>query len=150
MPNFKARKFNKESYDKSDVFAKRKFIEFLVKKGHKIVESKEDYSHDIITKKDGVIFYFEVETKRHRPFTNRETYPFQTVSFLGRKRKIHNKHPFYYIIICKETNWAICCDSNKIFIDIYNKKVNINTIHTKGKDQFFRVPKEECLFFNLN
>lgn len=150
MQEFGARKFNKESYDNNDDFAKQKFINFIIKKGHKIISNQENFNHDIITEKGGVHYYFELEVKRNYPFTSRDTYIFDTVSFLGRKKRLHVKQPFYYIIICIETEWAVCCDSNKIFIDRYVENLDINTTDRNGKDQMFRVPREECLFFNIN
>ena len=148
--DFGARKFNQKSYNENDNFAKDKFINFIKKRWHKIINSNEEFSHDIITEKKGVLFFFEVEVKRNYPFTTRDTYIFDTVSFLGRKKKLHYKNPFYYIIICKETEWAVCCESKKIFIDNYIENLNINTSDRNGKDQMFRVPKEKCLFFDIN
>jgi hypothetical protein len=147
---FGARKFNQNSYDTNDDYAKQKFISFIRKRGHDVVKDKENYDHDIITEKDGVRYYFELEVKRNYPFKTRDTYIFDTVSFLGRKKRLHDNHPFYYIIICIETEWAVCCDSNRIFKDNYIENIEINTQDRNGNDQMFRVPREECLFFNIN
>ena len=53
-----ARKFNQESYDNNDSYAKQKFIDFIKHKGHAIIGSDEDYDHDVITEKEGVRHYF--------------------------------------------------------------------------------------------
>lgn len=150
MGEFGARKFNQESYDNNDAFAKQKFINFIISKGHLVLSSKENFDHDVVTEKDGVKHYFELEVKRNYPFTSKITYKFDTVSFLGRKKRLHDKNRFYYIIICIETEWAVCCDSNKIFLDDYIEDLKIETQDRNGMDQMYRVPREECLFFNIN
>ena len=111
---YKARKFNKNTYNEYDNFAKEKIIVFLTKKGHKIINKKEDYNHDLVTCKNSVNYYFELEVKIGYPFTSKKDYKFNTVSFLGRKKRLHDLNPFYYLIICKETNCVLFCDSNDI------------------------------------
>ncbi|MEK6828551.1 MAG: hypothetical protein AABY15_00260 [Nanoarchaeota archaeon] len=147
---FGARKFNKNSYDNNDAYAKQKFIDFIVSRGHNVINIDENYEHDVITEKNGLKYYFELEVKRNYPFTSRETYIFDTVSFLGRKLRLHKNHSFYYVIICIETEWAVCCDSDKIFFENYIENLDINTVDRNGKDQMYRVPREECLFFDIN
>jgi len=147
---YEAREFNQNSYDNNDGYAKQKFIDFIVSRGHKVLSSHENYEHDIITEKDGVTYYFELEVKINYPFTHKNTYKFNTVSFLGRKKRLHIKQGFYYIIICVETEWAVCCDSEQIFLDDYIEDLTIDTHDRNGKDQMYRVPRENCLFFNIN
>ena len=112
-----ARKFNQESYNKNDGYAKNKFINFIESRGHVVLNSEENFDHDIITEKNGLKYHFELEVKRNYPFTSKKTYKFNTVSFLGRKKRLHLKHNFHYIIICIETEWAVYCGSEDIFID---------------------------------
>jgi hypothetical protein len=145
-----ARKFNQGSYNHSDKYAKDLFINYITKKGHTIINKKENYDHDVITKKDNIIYYFELETKSKYPFTTIETFKFNSVSFLGRKKRLHLKNKFHYIIICRETEWAITCNSEDIFKTEYIENLNINTPNRKGKDQMYRVPKDKCKFFNIN
>lgn len=104
---YSARKFNKNSYEENDEFAKDLFIKFIKKRGHQIIKSTEDYKFDIETIKNGKNYYFELEVKRNYPFTSTEDYNFDTVSFLGRKKRLHEINSFYYIIICKETKYAL-------------------------------------------
>jgi hypothetical protein len=146
---YKAREFNKETYNNYDSFAKEKIINFLVKRGHSIINKKEDYNHDLITFKNGVYFYFELEVKIGYPFTCKNDYKFDTVSFLGRKKRLHNIKPFYYLIICKETSYALYCFSNDIFIDKYLQKLNVDTNLRKGNDEMYRIPIDKCKFFNI-
>lgn len=145
-----ARKFNQGSYNHSDKYAKGLFINYIIKKGHTIINKEENYDHDVITKKDNIIYYFELETKSKYPFTTIETFKFNSVSFLGRKKRLHLKNKFHYIIICRETEWAITCNSEDIFKNEYIENLNINTPNRKGKDQMYRVPKDKCKFFNIN
>ena len=145
-----ARKFNQGSYNHSDQYAKDLFIQYITNKGHTIISEEENYNHDIITNKDNITYYFELETKSRYPFTSIDTFPFNSVSFLGRKKRLHLKNKFHYIIICRETEWAVTCSSENIFKDEYLENLNINTPNRKGKDQMFRVPKEKCIFFNIN
>jgi len=147
---YEARKFNQKSYDNNDKFAKDKFIEFISSRGHTIFSSEENFDHDIVTEKDGIKYYFELEVKRNYPFTSKNTYKFDTVSFLGRKKRLHLKQRFHYIIICIETEWAVSCDSEDIFLDEYVENLNIDTEDRSGRDQMYRVPKESCKFFNIN
>ena len=150
MTEYDARKFNQGSYDHSDKYAKDLFISYIKNSGHHLFSVVENYDHDIITMKDGVKFFFELETKSKYPFTTMDTFPFDSVSFLGRKKRLHLKNKFHYIIICRETEWAVTCESQNIFKEEYSESLNINTPNRKGKDQMYRVPKEKCIFFNIN
>jgi len=147
---YKARKFSKKSYDNNDEYAKKKISNFLIKKGHEIIQYKENYNHDLETKKNDSLFYFEFEVKRNYPFTNKEDYMFDTVSFLGRKIRLHNINPFYYMILCYETDCVVYCHSNLIFKDEYREVLKINKYDRKGDDEMYRVPIDKCTFFNLN
>lgn len=145
-----ARKFNQKSYNENDEEAKKIFKNYIIKKGHKIINDKENFYHDIVTEKNGKLFYFEVEIKRNYSFTVRESFKFPTVSFLGRKERLHKIHEYKYIIICKETNWAVGCDSKDIFKEEYVEFRHINTSDRKGLDKLYRVPRDICKFFDLN
>ena len=145
-----ARKFNQDSYDKNDYFAREKFSEFIIRKGHLIIKNEEDYNHDLQTVKNNKKYLFELEVKSKYVFTDRDSFPFQTVSFLGRKKRLHDFMPFYYVIICRETEWALVCHSENIFIDDYVENIEINTLHRIGNDELYRVPKNKCLFFDIN
>jgi len=147
---FGARKFNQEDYDRCDTYAKEKVMHYLSEYGHKIIQSEEDYKHDIITEKNGHTFYFEVEVKTNYPFTDRGTFPFPTVSFLGRKERLHKIHPFYYLIVCWETDCVVMCHSDDIYKEKYKESIFINTSSRYGSDEMYRVPKEFCTFFCLD
>lgn len=146
---FSAREFNKGTYNEYDYFAKEKIVKFLIKKGHTIINKEEDYKHDLVTCKNGINHYFELEVKIGYPFTFKNDYKFNTVSFLSRKKRLHNIFPFHYLIICKETNCVLSCESNDIFKDEFLEKLTVNTTNRKGNDEMYRVPIEKCIFFNI-
>lgn len=140
-------KFNQQSYDDNDDQAKRLLTAFLESKGHKISQNCDKYGVDLFSEKDGKTYSWEVEMKSKRPWTSMDTFNFDTVSFLNRKKKWDN---FWYVIICKETGAAVICHSSVIFEQDYKQKIYINTGDRSGTDYFFRVPKEKCIFVEPN
>lgn len=147
---YNARKFNQKSYNQYDSKAKQLITKWLINKNYQIIQEKETYQHDIIAELNNKKTFFEVEIKIGYPFTNKESFKFNTVSFLGRKEKLHLLHPFIYIIICEETNWALAANSNIIYQNKYKENISVNTKNRKGNDQMFRIPKELCSFFKIN
>lgn len=143
------KEFNQESYDRSDFEAKEILTQYLESKGYKILNIEEDFNHDVVAEYNKKPALFEVEFKTGYPFTSRQTFPFSTVSFLGRKKRLHDIQPFTYVIICKETNWAVAARSGTIFNDHYIETLEVDSIDRKGEDLFFRVPKESCNFIDL-
>tara|TARA_R110001606_G_C14841753_1_gene585846 strand:+ start:42 stop:488 length:447 start_codon:yes stop_codon:yes gene_type:complete len=146
---YTARKFSQKSYNENDEYAKNKISKYLIERGHKIIQDKENYNHDLITKKNGVMFYFEFEVKRNYSFTKKEDYRFDSVSFLGRKVRLHNIKPYYYMILCYETDSVVFCHSTEIFKNEYKETLKLNKYNRKGNDEMYRVPINKCNFFKL-
>lgn len=146
---YSARKFNSREYDKYDSWAKDIVSGFLESRGHYIISSEEDYNHDLVTKRCNQLYYFELEVKVGYPFTSDQDYRFDTVSFLGRKRRLHDIKPFFYVIICKETSAALYCASDVIYDDNHIEYVSVNSENRTGNDKMYRVPVNKCGFFNL-
>ena len=138
-------KFNQKSFDQNDEKGKGLLKAYLISKGHNIVENCDKYGIDFFSEKDGIEYFWEVEMKSKRPWTCKEDFPFPSVSFLSRKAK-WKENKFWYVIICKETHDAIFCQSTLIFDEKYKQKLYINTQERKGLDNFFRVPKDLCIF----
>ncbi len=138
-------RFNQKSFDDNDAIGKRLLMAFLRPKGHIISENCDKYGVDLVSVRDGKVYVWEVEMKARRPWTNREDFPFPSVSFLSRKEKWKDQH-FWYVIICKETSAAIFCNSDIIFEENYKEKLYIKTNDRKGFDNFYRVPKDLCIF----
>ena len=96
-------RFVEESYDKHNAWAIEKVSEYLVHRGYTISQKqKEDYGIDIEAVRNGETIYVEAEAKEDYPWKDLESFKFDTVSFLGRKKK-WAKHKFWYVIICRET-----------------------------------------------
>ena len=144
---YEARKFVKESYKENDLLGKQLLVAYLYNKGHVIKPETfdEDYGVDILTELDGKEYKFEVEMKDKYNFTNEKDFPFETVSFLGRKEKWKDQN-FEYCIIGKADKAAIFCNSNVIYNPDYRQVIGIDTIHRYGNDMFYRVPVELCSF----
>ena len=147
MGLYEARKFVAESYADNDLIGKQLLDAYLVSKGHKIKEGtfKEDFGVDIVTEYGGKEYLFEVEMKDKYDFVDSESFPFETVSFLGRKEKWKDKK-YYYCIIGNKTKAAIFCHSDTIFNEEYQQVINIDTYNRQGLDLFYRVPKDLCEF----
>lgn len=140
--------FIKEEYDRCDAWAKDLFISYLEFRGHVIIKTHEDYKHDLISVFKGNTYHFELEVKTNYSWTNSYDFKFSTVSFLARKKKLHEINEFYYVIICKETLDAIACLSSLIFNEKYLLEITLDKVR-KGNDKFYRVPKDQCRFFTL-
>jgi hypothetical protein len=138
-------KFNQESFDENDGIGRQLLTAFLESKCHNVSNNCDKYGIDLVSEKDGIEYKWEVEMKAKRPWTCREDFAFETVSFLNRKAK-WKEDTFWYVIICTETQAALMCRSDIIFDEKYKEKIYINTAQRKGTDKFYRVPKELCIF----
>lgn len=147
---YNARKFSQKSYDTFDSKIKDIVINHIKSKGGSIDRSDEDYHFDIEASYRGKKFYIEVEAKSKYRFKDIQSFPFSTVSFTGRKLRLHKIRPFWYWIVNYEDMIAIVANSNKIYKDEYRESLDINTEDRKGLDEFYRVPKDECYFIALN
>ena len=143
--SFASLKFNQKSFDENDAVGKELLTSFLCSVGHNISENCDIYGIDFFSERNGTKYYWEVEMKSKRPWTCKEDFQFPSVSFLQRKEKWKDT-PFWYVIICKETNAAIFCKSEVIFKENYKEKLYIKTENRKGMDTFYRVPKDLCIF----
>jgi len=141
--------FVKESYNRSNDWGINKIKEYLISAGYKIQEKeKEDYKVDITAEKNGKDHYFEVETKTGYPFTGKSDFKFETVSFLARKKKWADIG-FWYIIVCKETNAFVMCNSQVIYQEKHLTQLEIDSAERKGTDYFYRVPKKDCHWYKI-
>lgn len=145
-----ARKFVKASYDRNDEWGKEVLVRWLKRHGGRfniIEKEKEDYKVDVLaldTQTDKLVG-FEVEVKHKYPFTDAKSFKFDTVSFLGRKKKYGD---FWYVIVCGETEALLLCHSLEIYKEEYREIKTITTNERNGLDEFYRVPKEKCLFYS--
>lgn len=141
-----ARTFSPTSYKENDAYGKEKFINFITKRGHTVVRDTENYGIDLVTEKDGVKHYFELEVSSLQ-FTSREDFPYENVSYLGRKKKYTKEAVFNYVIISR-TGTATTCNSSEIFKDD-QKKVTYCGKGRDGFDELYYVNKNNVKFFKL-
>jgi ABC-type oligopeptide transport system ATPase subunit len=138
-------KFVQSLFDSSDDIGKTLLRAYLVRRGHVITDNENRYGIDLFSEKNDKVYRWEVEMKSLRPWTSREDFEFDTVSFLRRKEKWKNEL-FWYVIICRETGAALMCSSDIIFQEKYKQFLKIKTNYRQGTDIFYRVPKELCIF----
>ena len=145
MSKFAARKFNQESYDTNDAYGKA-IVTAWLKTQDWVAEiiDEENFSIDLeVIDHKGRTQYFEAEVKGNYPWKDKESFPFDTVSSLGRKKKWEGKG-FYYVLVCAETQALCIAHSNTIFKEEFREVRRINTSHRQGLDAFYRVPKDLC------
>jgi len=146
---YNARKFVQASYDRNDDWGKEVLLRWLKSYGSRFTildKEKEDYKVDIVvldTKADKLMS-FEVEVKHGYPFTDEESFKFDSVSFLGRKKKYGD---FWYAIVCAETESILIAHSYEIYKEEYREIKTIATTERNGLDEFYRVPKDKCIFY---
>lgn len=141
--------FSEKEYNRSNQWGIDKVAEYLKNSGYTILEKDtEDYDVDITAVKDGKTFLFEAEVKRGYPFSSQEDFKFDTVSFLGRKKKYHNRHKegFFYCVVCYETSCVLSCHSSDIYKEEQRQLKRLSKKSRKGLDEFYLVPKEKCKF----
>jgi hypothetical protein len=144
-----ARKFVQASYDRNDEWGRNVLVQWLQSFADRfeiVTKDKEDYKVDVLTydNKNKKQIAFEVEVKHNYPFTDEESFKFDTVSFLGRKKKFGD---FYYVIVCAETEALLMAHSDVIYREEYREIKTIATNERNGLDEFYRVPKSKCLFY---
>ena len=145
---YEARKFSQRSYNENDEFAKN-IVKKLLRTMDWVneIDDKEDYGVDLtVIDNNGYHFFFEAEVKTGYAFTGVQDFPFDTVSFLGRKKKWEDIG-FYYCIVCKETEAVCIAHSKDIYKEEYRELRNINKRDRQGLDAFYRVPKENCKWY---
>jgi hypothetical protein len=137
--------FNPSEYLEYDI-VKNLIIEHLECKGYVAYINPDKYGIDLLARKNGHLFYFEIEVKNWS-FTGQHDFPFETVHFTNRKKKFGND--FHYIIINKENTYALIADSRQIFRpeNLIIKQVNRNGLN--ADEQFYSLPKDKVRFFKL-
>jgi len=145
----KAGVFRKDDYDELNDYAINMITEFLEFFGYDVPKKEEDYTIDIEAYRNNKMYRIEAEVRSDLWFIDRETFPFDTVSFLGRKKKYKDISDFWYFLVCKKTGHAVYCNSNTIYKDMYRETIKVNNTKRYGDDVFYRVPKTLCKFINL-
>lgn len=120
------RKFRKDVYDEVNEPSKQALITLLEREGHTIVSDKEDYNADVVTTKDGQVYYHEVErkaqwgkdwlSKRNYNLSPESGWPtaWEELRIPGRKRRLVQKYKdnidnlFFYVFNCEyDKAWKV-------------------------------------------
>lgn len=133
--------FSPIAFDKWDEFGKDVVRAFLTNTGHVIVDNPNKYGIDLFSDKGGKLYRWEVEVKTGQSWSSADTFPYNTVSFLGRKEK-WSSFPYWYCIVCAATE-AICfAHSDVIFQEEFKVEKFIG--ERDEVQRFYHVPKELC------
>ena len=91
------RPFRKDIYDLVDEPSKKILSDYLISKGHTIVEDKETFDADIVSTKDGFTYFNEVEVKS----SWKDEWPdnWAEIRIPGRKRRLVEKYKDHFVHI---------------------------------------------------
>ena len=134
-------RFSRKAFNKWDEWGKQVVKSYLLNQGHIIVPNPDKYGVDLYSDKRGKLYRWEVEVKTAVKWNNKEDFPYNTVSFLGRKEK-WTEFPFWYCIVCSQTK-SILFAFSKV---IYHEEFEVSKyIGERGEVQkFYHVPKDLC------
>ena len=109
------RKFRPHSYAKNDGVAKEAVSNYLIRNGHDILSTEEDFSFDVKSEKDGHLYFSEVEMKRQwfgdwLPSWTEIRIPYRKFKLLNKfkeMKKVDAYFNFYVIRGDMECAWRI-------------------------------------------
>lgn len=136
-------RFSANAFNAYDDWGKDIIKAFLNNRGHIIVPNPDRYGVDLYSDKEGKLYRWEVEVKTGSAWRTAQDFPYDTVSFLGRKEKWKD-FGFYYCIICKVTEAILIAHSDIIFQDAFRVEKYIG--EREEVQRFYHVPKELCTF----
>lgn len=134
-------RFSATAFNKWDEHGKEIVKAYLLDHGHIIVPNPDRYGVDLYSDKNGKLYRWEVEVKTKIKWTSQQDYPYDTVSFLGRKEK-WTEFPFWYCIVCAKTSEILFAYSQQI----YHKEFEVNKYIGERSEvqRFYHVPKHLC------
>lgn len=142
----KVGEFRQDDYNKYNDVSIKKVCDYLIKKDFSVPDKDEDYDIDIIAYKNNIEYRIEVEVRTKLNWTSEKDYPFDTVSFLGRKEKYSKPNMFWYFLVSNDINNFLFCRSDYIFNKQYQVKKQVDTNKRYGIDIAYHVPKQLCKF----
>ena len=83
--------------------------------------------------------------KRNK-WTCASDFPFRFVNFLSRKKRMHERDPFWYVIICDETKFALAAHSSVIYDGNTPITIGTNTVDMEESLVVYRLPVSKCIF----
>lgn len=136
------RKFDKRAYDMCDGPTKVALEKLLRNRGHTILNTKETFNADIISKKNGLVYANEGEMKT--AWKAGEDYKYPDVRIPERKARLKEKHEsqvlnFYVFRADFKVAWRI--KDTELTEDVL-KEAKGRWIHPGEK--FFTIPVENC------
>tara|TARA_R110001583_G_scaffold132731_1_gene284688 strand:+ start:1499 stop:1930 length:432 start_codon:yes stop_codon:yes gene_type:complete len=137
--------FDRNLYAKADTRGKDVLSSWLIKNGHNITTTKENYNCDIVTEKNGVTHNTEVEIK----FSWKGNWPdsWDEIRIPYRKNRLLVEDNLTFYVLrsdCKQA-WAITADTLK---NIATVKEASNKYIRKG-EQFFHVPVQHAQLLDM-
>lgn len=132
--------FSKALHKKNDN-AKMLVIAWLNSQGYDARVNPDKYGIDVLAKKDGIIYRYEVEVKHN---WNTDPFPFDSVHFSERKRKYVAKNSFFVMLNSQRTKMLI------VDYEVLRKAriVTKSTFYTND-EKFIEVPYEKCTTYSL-
>ena len=146
------RKFQPQSYAENDNKAKTVITDYLVSNGHNILDSEEDFSFDIKSKKNDGMYYSEVEMKNQwtgdwNPNWKEIRIPYRKFRLLNKYKKMQGENTYcnFYVIRqdCKKA-WRI-----KDFQLTEDCVKEIWLGNARRKEYFFHIPYTEAELVDL-
>jgi len=131
--------FSKKLYDMYN-YLENIVIEKINIKNHSLTKNKDRYGIDIVIKKEeNVVGGIEVES--HGKYWKSIIFPFNTVHFLGRKKKFIGDNNYYLMLNESCTNCVV----------IPTKKLNDEFLTLQNNEKcnneyIYDVPKNKCIF----
>ena len=143
METYKA--FDRNLYMKADTRGKDVISSWLTKNGHSIITTKENYSCDIVTEKNGITHNTEVEIK----FSWKGDWPdsWDEIRIPYRKNRLLAEDNLTFYVLrsdCKQA-WAITADTLR---NIATVKEASNKYIRKG-EHFFHVPVQHAQLLDM-
>ena len=145
------RRFIRASYEENDNKAKEAIIGYLIKNGHTILDSKEDFSFDIKSKKGDNNYFSEAEMKNQWKGDWPDTW--KEIRIPYRKHKLINRmaelgadnHFFNFYVIRNDAKmaWRI-----KDYVVAESEVKQLFSYRVKG-ESFFHIPYERAELVEL-
>ncbi|MAJ43720.1 MAG: hypothetical protein CBC83_02285 [Flavobacteriales bacterium TMED123] len=138
--------FSHNLYGKYDGIAKETLIKLLEAKGHVVINSKESYTADLVTQKDGKTYFNEAEVK----VSWKGDWPthWKEIRIPERKKKLLSKYTsnLTFYIFREDLKQVWCIDSKQLKEDTLKEAKGRNIM--KG-EQFYHVPYVDAKLINI-
>ncbi len=146
------RKFQYKSYRENDNKAKNAIVNYLKINGHDILSTDENYSFDIRSKKDEVMYYFEVEMKNQwvgdwNPLWKEIRIPHRKIKLVNKFRQLNSSEcVFNFYILRNDCNYAWKINESQMTQDSIKE---IWLSNAKRSEHFFHIPYTEAKLINI-